>query len=204
MTKVDYKKTLKHLYAPSKKSFAMLEVPKMNFLMIDGKGNPNTASAFMEAIEALYSVSYTLKFMIKRAAGGIDYAVMPLEGLWWAEDMQAFINRNEDDWLWTLMIMQPEMISYDLVQQAFNTVQAKKNTPALAKIRFEAFKEGPCAQILYIGSYADEGPTIQAMHEYIEENGCERTGKHHEIYLSDPRRTAPEKLKTILRQPVRR
>lgn len=202
MEKIDYKKQLKHLYAPSAKKVELVEVPQMNFLMIDGEGNPNTSKSFSDAIEALYPLSYTLKFMVKRAKRGVDYGVLPLEALWWADDMSAFSTGNKDAWKWTLMIMQPEFITLKMVQEATQEVQKKKKPVSLPFVRFEAFKEGKAAQIMHIGPFSEEGPTIEKVHSFIENNGSRRMGKHHEIYLSDIRRAAPEKWKTIVRQPM--
>lgn len=202
MTKTDLRQELKDLYAPPAKDFTLVDVPVLNFLMIDGRGDPNTAPAFQEAAEALYSVAYTAKFTLKKS-GGEDFAVMPLEGLWWAEDMRLFSTGKKDDWFWTLMIAQPAQVTAALIQEAVKEVARKKNPPALGKVRFAPYNEGPAVQILYFGPYADEGPVIARMHAFIAENGYEPAGKHHEIYLSDLRRTAPERLKTIIRQPVR-
>lgn len=201
MVKIDYKKELKHLYNSSSKQVTIVDVPKMNFLMIDGEGDPNNSQAFHEAIEALFTTSYTLKFMIKKDEGGIDYGVMPLEGLWWADDMSKF-NENKDNWKWTLMIMQPEHVKSFLVDEAIFQAKKKKGLPALPKIRFEAFSEGKSAQMMHIGPFSEEGPTIEKIHAFIEEKGFRLSGKHHEIYLSDVRKAAPEKWKTILRQPI--
>ena len=202
MTKTDLRKELNALYAPSAKDFALVDVPELNFLMVDGRGDPNTAPAFQEATEALYSVAYTAKFALKKN-GGEDFAVMPLEGLWWTEDMRLFSAEKKDDWFWTLMIAQPAQVTSALIQEAIKELAKKKNPPALAKVRFANYHEGTAVQILHIGPYATEGPVIARMHTFIAENGYEPAGKHHEIYLGDPRRTAPEKLKTIVRQPVR-
>lgn len=202
-TKLDLKKDLKHLYSPSAKAFAFVDVPTMNFLMIDGKGDPNTSQDYKDAVEALYAVSYTLKFAIKKGQG-IDYPVMALEGLWWADNMAEFSLDRRSHWLWTMMLMQPDVVTNSDVAAAIRDAQAKKGLPALSNIRFERYAEGQSAQILYFGPYKDEGPTIARLHAFIHENGCELTGKHHEIYLGDPRRTAPENLKTVIRQPVRR
>jgi hypothetical protein len=205
VTKLDLKKDLKHLYNPSAKAIAFVDVPPMSFLMIDGTGNPNTAPAYQDAMETLYAVSYTLKFMSK-ADPGIDYTVMPPEGLWWADDMAEFILGRKDNWQWTMMIMQPDHITAARVQAAVEQVRARKKPtpPALDKLRFETYHEGPAAQIMYFGPFADEGPTIARIHAWIEEKGYTYHGAkaHHEIYLSDMRRTAPEKLKTVIRQPV--
>lgn len=201
MPKVDYKKMLKHLYRPSSKEFEVVDVPLMNFLMIDGHGDPNTAQEYKDAVEALYAVAYALKFMSKKEKE-IDYVVPPLEGLWWVEDMETFTTDDKDAWDWTMMIMQPEWVTHTMFEEALKQVEKKKSQPALHKLRLDTYREGPSAQIMYIGAYAEEGPTIARMHAYIEENGYRLRGKHHEIYLSDPRKTAPEKLRTVIRQPI--
>ena len=203
MNKIDFKKELKHLYKPSAKKVSIVDVPTMNFLMIDGQGNPNTVESYGQAVEALYAVSYALKFMIKKGALAVDYGVMPLEGFWWGEDMNQFSVDSKDDWLWTAMIMQPEYVTEELVNETRQLVETKKNPPALPLMRFEPYDEGQAAQILYTGPYADEAPTIQRIHQHIEDNGGQLQGKHHEIYLNDPRRTATEKLKTVIRQPYK-
>ncbi len=202
MEKIDYKKQLKHLYAPSAKTVELVDVPQMNFLMVDGKGNPNTAKSFKDAIEALYPLSYTLKFTVKKGEKGVDYGVLPLEALWWADDMSAFSKGKKDDWKWTVMIMQPEFITVNMVEAATEEVQRRKKPVSLPLVRFEAFKEGKAAQIMHIGPFSEEGPTIEKVHSFIESAGSRRAGKHHEIYLSDIRRAAPEKWKTIVRQPM--
>lgn len=203
MSKIDFKKLGKHLYNPSKVEFEIVEVPPMNFLMIAGEGDPNTSQEFQEATQTLYPVSYNLKFKSKREMG-VDYGVLPLEGLWWADDMDDFIAMNKENWSWTLMMRQPDHISKGVVQVAMEEVQAKKDPPALAKLRFEPFQEGLSVQIMHIGPYESEGPSIARMHAFIEAEGYQLTGKHHEIYLSDPNRTAPEKIRTILRQPIQK
>lgn len=203
MSTIDFKKELKHLYQPSAKKFEVVDVPPMNFLMIDGHGDPNTAQEYKDALEALYAVSYKLKFMSKKESGK-DYVVPPLEGLWWAEDMETFTTqRDMSAWDWTMMIMQPEWITREMVGEAVKQVE-QKGLPALSKLRLETYHEGLAVQILHIGPYSAEAPTIARMHAFIDENGYEPAGKHHEIYLSDPRKVAPEKLKTVLRQPVRK
>ena len=202
MAKVDFKKELKHLYQPSPKKVEIVDVPKMNFLMVDGEGDPNTSQAFQDAIEALYPVSYALKFMIKKGEIGIDYGVLPLEGLWWADDMSSFSVENKEGWKWTLMIMQPDLVVGEMVKQAINQVHLKKDPVALPLLRYEAFEEGRAAQTMHIGPFSEEGPTIERVHAAIEENGNKRRGKHHEIYLSDIRRANPQKWKTVIRQPI--
>ncbi len=201
MEKIDYKKELKHLYRPTTKKVEVVEVPKMNFLMIDGDGGPNHPT-FQNAIEVLFPLSYTLKFMIKKSDIGIDYGVLPLEGLWWADDMSSFIKDKKDDWKWTLMIMQPELITNEMVVEAVNQVRVKKNPTSLPLVRFESINEGKVAQIMHIGPFSEEGPTVQKLHSFIKDSGKKIIGKHHEVYLSDIRRAAPEKWKTIIRQPM--
>lgn len=203
MDKIDFRKTMKALWQPPAGRFTLVEVPKMRFLMIDGEGDPNTAPAYTQAVEWLYSVSYPLKFMSKRTLGR-DYAVMPLEGLWWAEDMESFVRRDKDDWSWTMMIMQPDWITQPMVEAAIEKARAKRGEPPTS-LRLEDYHEGLSVQILHIGAYDDEGPVLRRLHdEFLPANGLEPTGHHHELYISDPRRTPPEKLKTVLRQPVRK
>lgn len=202
MEKIDYKKQLKHLYRSSAKKVEIVEVPQMNFLMVDGEGDPNTSQSFSDAIEVLYPVSYTLKFVAKKGDTGVDYGVLPLEALWWADDMTAFSTGNKAAWKWTLMIMQPEFITLKMVNEALDEVERKQRPVSLPLVRFEGFKEGKAAQIMHLGPFADEGPTIEKVHCFIEDNGSRSNGKHHEIYLSDIRRAAPEKWKTIIRQPM--
>ena len=205
MTKVDFKKDFKNLYNPSAKQFSVVDVPEQHYLMIDGAGNPGTASAYQDALAALYAVAYTLKFMSKQDLNR-DYVVPPLEGLWWAEDMEAFTTKlDKNAWLWTMMILTPDWITTEMYQAAVKKAEESKNPPALPLLRLEPYHEGLSAQIMYIGPYSDEGPTLHRLHhEFMPENGYAFNGKHHEIYLSDPRRTAPEKMKTVLRQPVRK
>lgn len=201
MEKINYKKKLQHLYKPSVKEVEIVEVPQMNYLMIDGDGGPNHPT-FQNAIEVLFPLSYTLKFMIKKSDIGIDYGVLPLEGLWWADDMSSFIKDKKDDWKWTLMIMQPELITNEMVVEAVNKVRVKKNPTSLPLVRFESINEGKVAQIMHIGPFSEEGPTVQKLHSFIKDSGKKIIGKHHEVYLSDIRRAAPEKWKTIIRQPM--
>ena len=201
MSKVDFKKTLKHLYRPSKEAFEVVDVPVMQFLMADGHGNPNTSPIYQAVVEALYGVAYKVKFISKRELDR-DFVVPPLEGLWWAEDMAAFTARDKDAWDWTMMVMQPEWVTPALFARAREEVEKKKAPPALDKLRLETYHEGRAVQIMHVGSYDAEAPTIARMHAFITAQGYRPAGKHHEIYLSDPRRVAPEKLKTVLRQPV--
>lgn len=200
MNKTDYKKVQKDLYAPRKGTMTIVEVPEIKVLCIDGEGNPNTAQSFSDAAEALYSMSYTLKFQMKKE--GFDYVVMPLEGLWFADDMESFSEEKKDEWKWTLMVRQPDHVTAEQIEAVRETVRKKKNPVSLDEVRFESFQEGKSAQVLYFGPYADETETIRELHAFIEEKGYAKRGKHHEIYLNDPGRTDPEKLKTIIRQPI--
>ncbi|WP_129646853.1 GyrI-like domain-containing protein [Peristeroidobacter agariperforans] len=202
MNKIDYKKELKHLYAASAKQPALVDVPTLRYLRIDGAGDPNTASAYREAVESLFSLAYTIKFAIKKGEAAIDYAVMPLEGLWWMDDMTQFSVARKDEWQWTLMIMQPPLVTEPLVESCRAGLARKKALPALAKVEFAGFEEGKAAQILHIGPFSEEGPTIAKLHRFIEAQGLKLAGKHHEIYLNDIRRAAPDKWKTIIRQPA--
>ena len=203
MKKIDYKKELKHIYTASVKDPVIVEVPEMNFIMIDGQGDPNTSEMYKDAVGALFSISYTLKFMIKKSDIEIDYGVMPLEGLWWADDMSKFSTGDKDSWKWTAMIMQPEYATMKLYAEAKDMVRKKKDMEIISRLRYESFREGKVAQILHLGPFSEEGPTIERLHKFIEESKYTLTGKHHEIYLSDINRTAPEKWRTIIRQPMK-
>lgn len=202
MEKIDFTKKWKHLYQPSAKHVARVEVPIMNYLMIDGEGDPNTSQAFKDAVEVLFPISYTVKFMIKKGPLAIDYGVMPLEGLWWADDMSVFSADDKARWKWTLMIMQPDFVTRDMVAEAMVDVKKKKNPSALQNVRFESLSEGACAQIMHIGPFSEEGPTVEKVHQFIEGCGNKQSGKHHEIYLSDIRKADPRKWKTVIRQPM--
>jgi hypothetical protein len=197
MTAIDLKKDLKHLYTAAKDP-TQVEVPALPFLMIDGAGDPRE-QPYKDTVGLLYAVAYTIKFQLKRA--GHDYVVMPLEGRWWVDDFRELDFEKRDNWRYTMMILQSEHVTAEIVEQACAEVQKKKQLPALPPVRLETLTEGLCAQVLFIGPYKDELPTIDRLHAYIESHGA-LTGKHHEIYLSDPNRTDPDKLKTILRQPM--
>jgi len=201
MDKIDLKKELKEYYWNSIKEIRIVNVPPMNFLMVDGKGDPNISEEFKDAIQSLYSLAYTIKFTLKKESE-IDYGVMPLEGLFWTDDMRKFSEDNKKIWKWTLMIMQPKFVTKNIFNNCLEEGKKRKNFQGLSKIRFEKYSEGLSAQIMYIGPYSDEGPTIIKVHDFVKEKGYELKGKHHEIYLGDPRRTKPEKLKTIIRQPI--
>ena len=200
--KYDVKRAYRELSAPSARDFAMVDVPLMRYLAVDGHGDPNTAPAYGEALEALFPVAYALKFRSKQA--GRDFAVAPLEGLWRADDPAAFVARDKAAWSWTMLIAQPDWIDDALVAEAVAAVRAKGDRPALGLVHLRELHEGPSAQILHVGPYDDEAPTLARLHgEWMPQHGLTFAGDHHEIYLSDARRTAPEKLRTILRQPVR-
>ncbi len=199
--KLDLKKDYKKFYNPSSRVPEIVDVPKFKFLMIDGMGLRN--AGYHAAIQALFGVSYKIKFTYKKEKG-IDYAVMPLEGLWWADNMDDFITGNKDNWKWTLMIMQPDFVNKDMIDNAIIEQKKKNSMSELDMLRFETFKEGKSAQIMHIGAFSEEHSNIMKIHKLIEENGGKFDGKkqkHHEIYLSDFRKTSPEKLKTVLRQP---
>jgi hypothetical protein len=203
MEKIDYKKQLKELYQAKTNNPVTVNVPKMNYILIDGHGDPNTSQEYIDAIQTLYPVAYTIKFMCKKELE-FDYGVMPLEGLWWTEKMADFKIDDKSNWLWTAMIMQPDIVTKDIFERAVNQVAGKKNPTSLDKISFESYEEGRSAQVMYVGPYSGEGPTIIELHEFINQQGgnLDETNKHHhEIYLGDPRRTDPSKLKTIIRQP---
>jgi hypothetical protein len=198
--KIDLKRQLKAVYT-AKAAPALVDVPEIAFLMVDGRGDPNTSAEYRDALESLYAVAYAAKFGAKEA--GNDFVVMPLEGLWWADDMEAFtVDSGREAWRWTAMIALPESVDEALVAEAVAAAGSKKPLPALGLLRFERFREGRAAQVLHVGPYAAEKPTIERLHDFIASEGLERRGKHHEVYLGDPRRTAPERLRTIIRQPV--
>jgi hypothetical protein len=196
-TRLDLKTDLKHFYTPPVQEVVIVEIPAMQFLMLDGKGDPNTAQEYKDAIEALYTVAYTTRFLLKKEAA-IDYPVMPLEGLWWADGGRDAPSEN---WQWTMMIMQPDCVTEEWFAEACRQAQRKKSPRALEKIRLEHFPEGTAAQIMHRGPFADEGPTIEKLHRFLEEQGYTFRGKHHEIYLNDLRRVAPNKMRTVIRQP---
>ncbi len=196
----DVKKELKNLYAPKNTDWAIVEVPPMGYLAVDGEGDPGTAKAYSDAIEALYTVAYTLKFADRER----PFVVAPLEGLWWADDPAVFAARDKAAWKWTMLIGLPPWMTEALVVPAKEKALAKKKLAAIEGVRFTELREGTCAQLLHTGSYDDEGPKLAHLHdEYMAEHGLVFNGLHHEIYLSDARRTEPAKLKTILRQPVK-
>jgi hypothetical protein len=199
--KIDLKKQLKTLYLPAKTPH-LIEVPSMPFLMLDGEGDPNNSPLYQQTVSALFQFSYALKFAVKKAQGD-DYAVMPLEGLWWADDMSSFTVYNKSAWKWTMMIMQPEaFVTPELVEQIRPQVYKKSGSDLVKQVRYQYYAEGLSVQMLHIGPYMAEAPNIAAMHAFAEGQGYARRNKHHEIYLNDVNKTAPERLQTVLRQPV--
>jgi hypothetical protein len=203
--KIDFKKEYKFLFSASAKEAQKVEVPAFKYLMIDGQGDPNTVPEFSAKIQALYGLAYTMKFMLKLDSQAVDFVVPPLSGLWCAEDITAFHEGRKNEWLWTLMIMQPDAVTPELLATAKAKLAAKKPAPPfVGQVQLNVLHEGLAVQIMHIGPYSAEGPTIARLHDFMRENGYNFNGRHHEIYLSDPRRCQPEKMKTIIRQPVRR
>lgn len=200
-TKFDPKREIPS-YTAAHGRFDLVDVPPLRYAMVDGEGDPNTAPAYVAAVEALYAVSYAAKFRSKRELDR-DYVVGPLEGLWSAADPSTFVTREKSAWSWTMMIWQPDWLPRELQEAAISTALAK--APAAERLRFETLDEGLCVQTLHRGPYDDEGPTLARLHdEFMPAEGLRFNGRHHEVYFGDPRRSAPEKLRTILRQPVAR
>jgi hypothetical protein len=205
---LDLKKELKHLYHPPAGKVTEVTVPPLNYLMLDGSGDPNHSEHYRQVVETLYGLAYALKFMSKQNEPFIDYTVMPLEGLWSFEGQEQFnpaadvLDKSKFDW--TMMILQPEHITAAMVEKAVESVRKKKNPPLLAKVRFERYDEGSAAQMMHIGPYSAEAPTVDRLHRHILDSGYRFGARHHEIYLGDPRKSAPEKLKTVIRQPFLR
>ncbi len=198
---IDLRAEFGPLYYPSSKEIAIVDVPELQFAMVDGKGDPNTSPEFRAAVQALYGVSYATKFLLKRR-GIADYHVGPLEALWWTGRNGTFsLDAKRSAWRWTAMILQPDVVAGSHLREAVRQLQDRKGDPELASVRFERFSEGNAVQTLHLGPYADEGPTIRRLHAFLAARGWRPSGKHHEIYLNDPRRVAPERVKTVLRQP---
>ncbi len=206
MPPTDLVKQLKALYAPSAKHASIVDVPELAFLMIDGRGDPATSEEYHDAVGALYGVAYTLKFALKKGDPERDFKVAPLEGLWWADaekPSMAELQAERDAWNWTMMIAVPVAVTAAEVAAALEAAARRRLLPAAAGIRLERFAEGLAAQIMHVGPYSEEAPTIERLHAFVGEQGYELRGRHHEIYLGDPRRTAPERLRTVLRHPVK-
>ncbi len=200
MSKLDLKRAMRRLYFPPAQP-VLVDVPEMQFLEIDGRGDPTTSPAYREGVEALFAVSYGLKFTIKRVEPEDDYTVMPLETLWWTDE-KTFTIEDRSTWRWTAMITQPPVINEELVRAASHEAAGRQKLPALRRMRLVSFREGLAAQILHVGRYEDELPTIEKLHAFIAEHDYPVRGRHHEIYLSDPKRCAPERMRTVIRQPV--
>ena len=204
MEKLDLRKQLGELYQATEGRPAIVVAEPAGYLMIEGRGDPYKSAAYKAASQALHALAYALK-VASKTRGGPDYSVMPLESLWWIPDMSRSLSAPKDSRLWTAMIRQPDFISAEDVADAKTAVRGKqKGGPALEAVELKILHEGMAAQVLYIGPYADEAPAGTALHDWIDANGYESIGKHHEIYLSDPGRTAAEKLKTIIRHPVKK
>jgi hypothetical protein len=197
----DVKRDLRACYAPKNTDWALVDVPDQAFIAVDGAGDPNKVARYADAVTALYAVAYTAKFAAK--AAGHDFVVAPLEGLWWSDDLDAFTTDTRDAWQWRMLIGMPAWVAAEDVEKARDTALAKKKLPTIAEVRHLTLSEGRCAQALHHGPYTDEAPLLARLHDvWLAEHGLAMRGVHHEIYLSDPRRTAPEKLRTVLRQPV--
>jgi hypothetical protein len=203
MSKLDLKKELKELYKPSK-NIIKINVPELQYLMIEGEGSPEEANGdFQKAMETIYPVAYTIKFTMKDIAR--DFVVMPLQALWYADDYNVYQTMEMDKWKWTVMILLPNYVNHEIFQEAIDKIKTKQDVPTLIdKIKLNKLIEDKCFQITHYGPYAEEGSTLQKLHDEIESNGYKFAGLHHEIYLSDPRRAKPENMKTLIRQPVKK
>ena len=206
MSPIDLVRELKPLYSPSAKAPAIVDVPEIAFLMVDGRGDPNSSEQYEAALQALYGVAYTLKFTLKKAQPERDFKVAPLEGLWWTDGEPPSLDElqtDRDAWNWTMMIAVPDAVTAAEVGAAADAAARRRPLPAAGLVRLERFAEGQAAQLMHIGPYAEEAPTIARLHDFVADQGYELRGRHHEIYLGDPRRTAPERLKTVIRHPVK-
>jgi hypothetical protein len=202
--KIDLWAENKELFTPSAREPSLVRVPPLAYLMVDGSGDPNSSPAFKDAIGALYGAAFTLKFMLKKHSG-IDFRVMPLSGIFHAAEPGELLLGRKDEWRWTLMIPVPSLVRQaDFARAVAEAATKKKASPALHLLRREVLKEGLCAHILHKGPYSEEKPTIEKLHAFIREQGLSFNGSHHEIYLSNPNRASPEKMKTIVRQPVKK
>jgi hypothetical protein len=204
---IDLVKELQPLYSPPSKAPVLVDVPELSFLMLDGRGDPNSSEQYQAALQALYGVAYTLKFTLKKSDSGRDFKVAPLEGLWWTDGGPPSLDelqKDRDSWNWTMMIAVPDAVVAAEVAAAADAAAQRRPLPAAGLVRLERFAEGQVAQIMHIGPYAEEAPTIARLHAFVAEQGYELRGRHHEIYLGDPRRTAPERLRTVLRHPIGR
>lgn len=204
MKKVDFREELKHLYSSEENKIFLVNVPPMNFLMVDGRGDPDRSPEFKQSIEALFTVSYVIKFAIEKSSLEIDYGVMPLEGLWWSESEDRYRRTEREEWFWSLMIMQPDYVHKNLVEAALKESARQKQLPALTRVRFDSYFEGQAVQVMHGGLFFEEGPTVEKLYAYIEEKDFDFNGKHHEIYLSELRRGESKRWRTIIRQPVKK
>ena len=203
--KLDFKKEYKSLFSPSAKEPEIIELPAFKYIMIDGRGDPNTSKDFQDKVQVLYGLSYTIKFMLKLdKTDPFDFTVPPLSGLWCADDMTAFAQGRKHEWKWTLMILMPDRVTREVFEEGKRRLKEKKNPTFLELANFEIYEEGLSAQIMHMGPYAEEGPTIAKLHDFFQGKGYNFNGRHHEIYLGDPRKCKPEKLRTILRQPIKK
>jgi len=201
--KFDLKKEFPQFYSASAKNIEQIAVPEMNFFMIDGRGDPNKSEDFKNAIECLYAVSYALKMkVVKHQDLSKDYVVPPLEGLWFMDQMDKWTMENKNEWDWTIMIRIPDFVPPEQIALAIKLTKEGKNPEFLPKLRVERYHEGEAIQLMHLGPYDDEPPNIARLHDYASKKGFHLHGKHHEIYLSDPRKADPGKMKTILRQPI--
>jgi len=199
--KYDFRRELGDLYAAADHP-VMVDVPPLSFLMIDGHGDPNASPTFEEGVKALYAVTYAIKFRMRSMPEGIDAAIMPLEGLWWIPEARVWDFGDKSDWDWTLMVAEPDLVTPALVAETIERVRTERGLPALQRMRFESLAEGRAAQILHRGPFSAERPTLERLYDFIRDEGSVPVGKHHEIYLRDPQRTAPARMRTIIRQPV--
>ena len=205
MQKINHIKVLGNLYSQKKNIVSIVNVPAMKFLMINGTGNPNNNPDYSKAVGALYSLAYAIKFHVKKGSMQTDYKVMPLEGLWWADDMTKFNMVDRHLWKWTMMIMQPDFITKDIFHEMQEETIKKKKDMKIIEVHLEEFQEGTCVQIFHMGPYGEaEAPAVKKLHDRIQEEGFVTNGKHHELYFNSPLRTAPENLKTIIRQPFKK
>jgi hypothetical protein len=203
MATVEFKKEFSGLYKASAYEASVVDVPAMKFITVSGAGYPGPSGEFQDGIAALYAVAYTLKFSLKKTAGAGDFAVMPLEALWWTESGKPLDQESRENWCWTVMMALPGFVTKTLVKKAVKEAAERKELPALKQVELERIQEGLSAQIKHKGPYTGSDPTVKRLHDFIAEQGLKPHGKHHEIYLNDPSRTAPEKIRTIIRQPVR-
>ncbi|MCP5051436.1 MAG: hypothetical protein GY940_29990 [bacterium] len=202
----DVKKEYKYLYSPSAKKPEIVDVPAFKYIMVDGKGDPNTSGEFEQTVQLLYGLAYTIRFMLKKdEKEPLVFKVPPLAGLWDAEDMASFTQEGrKDEWQWTLMVLMPDRVTNDVFAQGKEELIKKKNPPLTDRVRFDVYEEGKSAQMMHLGPYKNEGPTIATLHSFLKEQGYTFNGRHHEIYLGDPRKSDPAKLKTIIRQPIKK